>query len=722
MYKILLPVLILVSSCNQRESFKKPPPAPQEMAVDTYFGQEIQDPYRNLENLEDSTVVHWLKQQDSFATDMLSNISKRNELLKKLQSFNKEAPYKITRGITTEDGQYFYVKQYPDEKFGKLYHRKSYEDKEETLLYDPAEYKPDSGVSYLISYLRHSWDSSKIVIALSKEGVEVSELVIMDLSTKTLLPQVITNCNPASYRGVEWLPDNSGFIYQHLPTIDVKDVNFSLNTVSVLYKLGEDPKNIRELFSRKTHPELQIKSEDFPIISYKSENDNYIFGSISGATTYEDTYYASIDEINTPKINWKPLFKKTDKVRQFRLEGNSLIFLSAKGASNFQICKTSILNPDFDAPEILVQENVDRTLLDFEYREEGLFYTTLKNGIASQLFVLKDGKEAEIKLPMASGKSYINSLGDAFYVSLQGWTTPSVLYKYDIAKNIYTDVTLVPHPDYPEFKDIIVEEVEVASHDGTMVPLSIIYKKGLKHNGKNHTILLGYGAYGSSFSPFFSTDFLTWVAEGGIWAIPHVRGGGEKGDAWYKAGYKTTKPNTWKDAIACTEYMIKEGYTSPDHTIIYSISAGGIMVGRAITERPDLYAVAIGRVPSINTMRLEFQVNGANSAKEFGTLKDSIEFKALLEMDAYHHIKEGENYPATLITAGIKDNRVTAWSPAKFVARFQAANASKKPILLKVGFDAGHGLNNSDEKHYNEMADIFAFAFWQTGHPEYQLE
>ena len=722
MYRILILILILVSSCTQKESFKKPPPAPQEMALDTYFGEQIQDPYRNLENLEDSVVLYWLKQQDSFAKDVLSSISKRNYLFEKLQSLNKEDPFKITRAITSEDGQYFYVKKYHDEKFGKLYHRKSYEDKKEILLYDPADYKPNSDDSYLINYISYSWDKQKVVISLSKEGEEVSEMIIMDVETKTLMPQVITNCNPAGYRGVEWLPDNSGFIYQHIRTTDIKDENFTFNTAAVLYKLGSDPRNIRELFSRKTHPELQMKKEDFPMITYLSEHDKYIFAGVAGASFYEDKYYASIDEIDNSKINWKPLFKKTDEVKQFTLNGSDLIFLSAKGASNFQICRTSMLSPDFDTPEILVQEKKDRTLLDFEYRKEGLFYTTLKNGVESRLFVLKDGKETEIELPTASGKSFISSRGDNFYVSVSGWTTPYVLYRYDIEKEVYTEVNLVPPPDHPEFKDIIVEEIEVPSHDGAMVPLSIIYKKGLKRNGKNRTILLGYGAYGTSYTPFFSRDFLTWVVEGGIWVIPHVRGGREKGEAWHKAGYKTTKPNTWKDAIACTEYMIKEKYTSPDYTIICGSSAGGILVGRAITERPDLYAVAIALVPVMNTVRFETQANGPNSAKEFGTLKDSIEFRALLEMDAYHHIKEGEHYPATLITVGMKDFRVAAWDPAKFAARLQAANASEKPVLLKVDFDTGHGVNNSDEKYYNEMADIFAFAFWQTGHPDYQLK
>lgn len=194
------------------------------------------------------------------------------------------------------------------------------------------------------------------------------------------------------------------------------------------------------------------------------------------------------------------------------------------------------------------------------------------------------------------------------------------------------------------------------------------------------------------------------------------------GDQWYKGGYKTTKPNTWKDLIACAEYLVKENYTSPKKIAIYSASAGGILIGRALTERPDLFAAVIPEVGCLNTLRGEESPNGPINAPEFGTVKDSVECMALIEMDSYLKIKDGVKYPATLITAGMNDPRVIAWQPAKFAARLQAANTSDKPILFYTDFEAGHGIGNTKTKAFENLADVLSFAFWQTGHPDFQLK
>jgi prolyl oligopeptidase len=212
-----------------------------------------------------------------------------------------------------------------------------------------------------------------------------------------------------------------------------------------------------------------------------------------------------------------------------------------------------------------------------------------------------------------------------------------------------------------------------------------------------------------------------WVLEGGVYAVAHVRGGGEKGDDWHKGGFKKSKPNTWKDFISCAEHLISNQYTSPKKLAILSGSAGGILIGRAITERPDLFAAAIVEFGSLNMLRSEMRNNGANNIKEFGTTKNPEEFKALLEMDAYHHIQKGEKYPAVLLTAGLNDPRVPAWFSAKFMAKLQAYDASDNPKLLLVDSDSGHGIDDTKTKIFERYANIIAFAFKLTGHPEYQF-
>ncbi|MEM9685776.1 MAG: prolyl oligopeptidase family serine peptidase, partial [Bacteroidota bacterium] len=537
---------------------------------------------------------------------------------------------------------------------------------------------------------------------------------------------IIEDAAPSSIGGIQWLSDNSGFLYSHLPIIDTNDKDFWLNTASVYYKLGSDPKTLKEVFSKANNPKLNLKPEDFPLTYVYSDKDDYVFGKVSGSSPFKAMYYKHKTDVLSNASTWKLLYEQEDKVEKIMMDNDTIIFLSAKNASNYQVCKTSIINPDFENPEVIIAEKEDRIISDFEITKDGLFFVTVRNGVEAKLYHYHNGAEKEITMPKPSGKILINSKGAHYkhlWVAGSGWINASTTYTYDVNQNEFDRVSLNPVTEYDEFNDLVVEEIEIPSHDGAMVPLSIIYKKGLKKNGKNPTLFYGYGSYGTSIAPFFSPIFLTWVKEGGIFATAHVRGGGEKGDAWRKAGYKTTKHNTWKDLIACTEYMIDQDYTSSKKTVVWGTSAGGIMAGRAMTDRPDLYKAMILYSPAMNMLRSEVQPNGRNSIKEFGTFEKPDEFKALLEMDSYHNIKEGTKYPATLIVAGAKDSRVVVWDPAKFAARLQAANTSKNPILFAVDFDSGHGaIGNSKLKRYEQYADAFSFAFWQTGHSDYQPE
>jgi prolyl oligopeptidase len=271
------------------------------------------------------------------------------------------------------------------------------------------------------------------------------------------------------------------------------------------------------------------------------------------------------------------------------------------------------------------------------------------------------------------------------------------------------------------YKNLEVKEVEVKGHDGVMIPLSIVYKKGTKLDGNNVCLMDSYGAYGFSMVPYFSYRENALAVKGIVVAYPHVRGGSEKGETWYRAGYKTTKPNTWKDFNSCAEYLIAQGYTSPARLAGTGTSAGGILISRAITERPDLYAAAICNVGCANAMRLEFSANGPVNIPEFGTVKDSVECKALYEMDGMQHVVYGTKYPAVICVTGWNDPRVVPWEPGKFAAALQNASASGKPVILKVNYDDGHFTEDKNVTFAN-FADQFAFVLWQCGHPDFQLK
>ncbi len=721
--KVLFSVFLtfMILSC-QNEVYK--PSLPKSMlTVDSYHNKKIEDPYRNLENLEDSLVISWLKEQDKYASEIIQNIEGADELYNKIKSYDEIEKSDIKNIKISNNKSNFYLRNSKNSKVDFLYYQ-NYIAKKEELLFKSSDFQFNSENEYLINYFKPDWKDEKIAISLSKPGEDISKIIVLDINSKQILPGVIENAKPSN-GGVQWLPDNSGFVFIQHDNIDPHSDKYLLDSKSVLYKISGRVTNMKEVFSKGNNPEVNLRSEDYPKVILHQDYHKYVFGEIGGSSKYKDTYYASSKELLLDrKINWKPLFKKDDKIKNILIDGDSLIFISNKFNSFGGIYKTSLVHPDFSNPKVLISPKEEVLITDIAITSKGLFFVKFKNGVESKLYHLDKNEKKEIKLGATYGSIYISSSGtnyDSLLVTAGGWVNDYDIFYFNYSLNSKENIELLKKTSSSEYDNIEVEEVEISSHDGVKVPLSIIYKKGLEKNGKNHTLFYGYGSYGGAGTPFFNPKLLRWVTEGGILAIAHVRGGGEKGVNWYKAGYKKTKPNTWKDMIACTEYMIKENYTSSQKSAIWGSSAGGIMVGRAMTERPDLYSAVILTSPAMNMLRSEIQPNGKNSIKEFGTVKIKEEFEALLEMDSYHNIKEGVEYPSTYVTGGMKDGRVVIWDPAKFVARLQKANASNNPIIFSVDFSAGHGgSNNSKDKTYALYANAFSFAFWQTGHPDYQ--
>ena len=717
---LVLFILLLVAQCTSNDTRKHLPLAEVKPIEDLYFGIKITDPYRYMENLQDSSVQKWFKEQSDYSRQMLNDIPERQELIDKMFDFDGRKSSQISSLNITDNDRYFYLKTTPADETGKLYYRNGYEGKE-ILLFDPETYSSDTTQKYVISSFSPSFDGGKIAFDISPNGSESSIMFIMDVENIKLYNEKIDRCwnsNPS------WLPGNSELLFNRLQSSDVHDINRELDSKTYLHKIGSDPATDREIFSRAKNPELGINPEDIPIVIYDKESQS-LFGIIATVDNSINMYYSPISELKKDKIAWKRVFLPEDEVYNFYTTDKDLFIYTPKGAPNFKILKTSVSNPDLSTAEVLLPEDPQRKLTDFSITSDGFFYTLSENGVKEKLFYFpyseKTGKE--IELPFAASSIDLRSKGfkySDFWVGIEGWTRDNQRYRYSAQNNQFKLENLSATAEYPEYADLIVEELMISSHDGVKVPLSLVYNKSLKKNGQNPVFFYGYGAYGTSMTPFFSPEVLLWTKYGGIFAVAHVRGGGELGDQWYRGGYKTTKPNTWKDLIACAEYLVNENYSSTKKISICSGSAGGILIGRAMTERPDLFAVAIPTVGCLNPLRAEESPNGPVNVPEFGTVKDSIECMALIEMDSYLHLKDGVKYPATLITAGMNDPRVIAWQPAKFAARLEAANASDKPILFWTDFEAGHGIGNTKTKTFESLADALSFSFWQTGHPDFQ--
>ncbi|QLE02919.1 prolyl oligopeptidase family serine peptidase [Galbibacter sp. BG1] len=719
MKKYSLWCFLFVSTILVAQDPVKPEKTPEKVVTDEYFGQKIDDPYRYLENLDDPNVISWMKDNANYAEAVLNKIPGKQKLNDEMLALINRKDANIYNVNITNNNHYFYLKQLPEDETGKLFYRNGYKG-EEKFLFDPLSYKKDSGLTYTISSLSPNIDGTLVSVELAPNGSETGEMFVLNLKGE----KVSQTIEPVWGIGPSWLEDGQHFLYTPMNSSDVTAPNRETNTKVRLHKLGTDPSIDADVFSAENNPELNIEPKEIPIVFYEPDSKLYIAVVVTVDKSYKIYAKRSLESKGTP---WKPLAMKEDQVSDFFLTENAIYYQTFKNASNFKILKSSLENPAISMAKEIVPQPKTGVLVNFAVNKSGLYYVVNSNGVEAKVYFKPSGstETKELKLPFTAGNASLyawDSKEKDVFVNISGWTSPEKRYRYSPDSNSFIAEPLSSEVKYPELEDLTVKEVMIPSHDGVKVPVSIIYNKKIKMSGKNPAVIYGYGAYGISMNPFFSPVILAYTLHGGIMVVPHVRGGGELGDEWHMAGQKLTKPNTWKDAIATAEYLIKEKYTSKEKLSIWSASAGGIFVGRAITERPDLFVAACPEVGCMNTIRGEDSPNGPVNIPEFGTVKDPDEFKGLLEMDSYHHLEKGTKYPATLITAGINDPRVIAWQPAKFAAKMQADNASDKPILFLTDFEGGHGMGDTKSQAIESLSGILSFFYWQSGHPEFQPE
>jgi prolyl oligopeptidase len=682
-------------------------------AADTYFGKTYADPYRWLENLKDKEVEAWFKAQAELTDGALARIPGRDALVEEWMSLDKLKPAAYS-AISYENGRVFYKKTLGGENVGKLYFREGWTGAEK-LLFDPGTYK--TGVVMTIESAVPSWDGKHVAMGLSSGGAEYSEIRVLDVDKGTMLAESMY----PSYGPGGWTKDNKTFFYDAGKVTDIKSQEIELNRKTRLHKLGTDVASDVDFFSNESNPELKIAPKEFPSASIDESYPDYLIGFVGTVQNEIRCFYAPVSEMKNKKIKWDVLCEPSDNlVRGVALHGNYIYAITHSGAPKYKLVRTSVKHPDWAHAETVIPEAGDS--IQSLTKTRHYLIVDYSNGVVGRLvkYDLASGKTEEIKLP-ATGTvdcSCPDWKTDRCLVYITSWTSPVTIYDMDAEKGGFTKSIFNSDVVYPGFDELVSEEVEVPGHDGTLVPLSIVHKKGAPMDGSSCCVLDGYGAYGISASPHFNIRW-SLARRGVVLAFAHPRGGSEKGEAWYKAGYKTTKPNTWKDFISCAEYLVKKGYTSPGKLSGTGTSAGGILISRAITERPDLFRAAICNVGCANAMRMEFTPNGPVNTPEFGTVKDETECKALYEMDGVAHVQKGVKYPALMGVGGWNDPRVTAWEPGKFVAAMQSATASGNPVLMKVNYDNGHF---TEEKivTFRNFASQSAFLLWQTGHKDFQ--
>jgi prolyl oligopeptidase len=684
----------------------------------TYFGKEYKDPYRWLENFKDASVVAWFKAQANLTNSELSKLNGRDELIAEWKMLDKLQPASIT-DPDFQAGRVFYRKRMPGEKVGKLYYREGLTGTE-VLLFDPITYI--AGKTLTIESLLPSFDGKKVAISYSEQGAEVSHTKIMDVASKKFSKDDLY----PTFAAVSWTYDNSALLYAWIKSADSADPTSRLNSKTKLHKLGQDSKDDRDYFSNASYPELKVDPSVYPLAFVSDDSKEYVFSGLYSVQPEYVMYFAPVSELYSDHIKWKQLAKTEDKlVRGLETVGDRVFAISYEGAPNYKLLETNLKNPDWKNAKLIAAEKKDQTLEEITHSKDYVILN-YSDGINNHLYTysLLNGQTTALKLPYDGTVvvSCLNKKSNNITVTIASWNKARAEFDVDAGTGAVKPGIFNKAAVYPAaYGQLQVKEVEVKGHDGVMIPLSIIYRKGTKLDGSNVCLMDSYGAYGISAFPNFSARLNSLAIKGVVIAIAHVRGGSEKGDAWYKAGFKTTKPNTWKDFNSCAEYLIANGYTQPSKLAGTGTSAGGILISRAITERPDLYAAAICNVGCANSMRMEFTSNGPVNVPEFGTVKDSVECKALYEMDGVAHVVAGTKYPAVIGIGGWNDPRVTAWETGKFIAALQTASSSGKPVFMKVNYDNGHFTEDKNVTFAN-FADQFAFAMWQCGHPDFQLK
>lgn len=661
--------------------------------TDTYFGKAISDPYRWLEDDRAADTKDWVKRQADFTENYLKNISFRDQLrqeLKEIWNYEKV-------GAPRKEGDYTYFYKNDGLQAQSILYRTDKNGNTEVFL-DPNKFSADGTTS--LSQIAFNKKGNLVAYAISEGGSDWNKIIILDAATKQPIDETL---NDIKFGIISWLGDE-GFFYSSYDKPKGSALSAKTDTHKVYFhKLG----------TKQSADKLIKGGEDFKrryLTAEVSDDERFLTLKGANATSGNDLYIKDLKK-NTDFVAIQTDFdNNTDFVDS---KGDVIYLITDKNAPNKRLVKANINNLTVWTDVVPETENV----LSISTGGGYLFARYMRDAVSYVRQLDYDGKLVrEIQLPgkgTAGGFAGKENQKDLYY-SFSNYVTPGTIYKYN-ADNGKSELYFQPKIKFnPE--DYVSEQVFYTSKDGTKVPMMISYKKGLKKDGKNPTILYSYGGFNISLTPAFSVANAVWMNNGGVFAVPNIRGGGEYGKKWHVAGTKLQKKNVFNDFIAAGEYLQKNGYTSPSHMAISGGSNGGLLVGATMTMRPDLAKVALPAVGVLDMLRYNKFTAGAGWAFDYGTAEDSQEmFEYLKSYSPLHNVKKGVCYPSTMVTTGDHDDRVVPAHSFKFGAELQAKQSCNQPILLRIETKGGHGAGKSTEQIINENADKLSFTLYEMG-------
>jgi prolyl oligopeptidase len=698
--KRLIPIIIsmVLLSTTHSSSQIVYPETVKKMVVDTYFGTDVQDPYRWLENDTSKATSAWVRAQNKVTFDYLAQIPFRSDLKKRLNSLLNYPKY---GSPFKKNGTYFFFKNNGLQNQAVLYRQATLTSEPEVMI-DPNTFSTDGTVAM------HTQSFSKngkyLAYSISKSGSDWNEIFVMDIATKQILADHISWSKSSD---ISWQGD--GFYYSAYDAPEPgKEYSNKNEYEKVYYHLvGQLQSQDKLIYENKKFP----LRECYAVVT---EDENYLFITETETTTGNELLFKDLNNPDSKLVLFAPGFENDYTVVN-HINGKIYIL------TNWKAPKQRLMEVD---PSNYSRESWKEIIPE---SENVLERTTMIGGkiLAEYMkdasnhaygFDLTGKKLYEVQLPTLgtlSGFSGEKDDNEAFY-NFQSYTFPPTVFRFDASKNT-SDVFRKPEVAFnPD--EYVSEQVFYTSKDGTKVPMSIMYKKGLKKDGKNPLMLYGYGGFNISLNPSFSAVRIPFLENGGIYVVANLRGGGEYGEAWHLAGTKMHKQNVFDDFISAAEYLIAKGYTSKKKLAIDGGSNGGLLVGACMTQRPDLYAVAIPEVGVLDMLRYNQFTIGWSWTSDYGNSQESKEmFEYLKGYSPLHNIKPGINYPATLVLTGDHDDRVVPAHSFKFAATLQADNAGTHPTLIRIDSKAGHGAGKPIGKVIDAQTDIWSFVMFNLG-------
>jgi len=665
-------------------------------SVDEYFGVKVSDPYRWMENDTVKATADWVKSENEITFGFLNKIPYRNSIKKRLEAlYNYErltAPFK-------EGDYYYYYKNDGLQNHSVLYRKKSETGTPEVFL-DPNSFSKDgttrlAGVSF-------SKDGSRVGFQISKGGADWTEAIIINASDKKILEDTIRNIK---FSGISW-KGNDGFYFSTYEKPKGSQLSAKTQNHKLYYhKVGTPRSQDKLIFGDDKNPRRYVGGN-------LTEDERFLIITAANSTTGNELYIHDLKNPSAKLVTAVNNFDNNHNV--IGNEGDRLIIETNLNAPNTKVVEASFSKPTPENWKDIIPET--ENVLNAGTAGNKIFASYLVD-VKTQVkqFDLKGKLEREVELP---GIGTANGFGGKetdkeIYYSFTSFTYPPTIFKYDIASGksrLYEKPKVDFNPEDYETKQVFYN-----SKDGTKIPMFITYKKGLELNGTNPTLLYAYGGFNISLTPSFSTSRIVWLENGGVYAQPNLRGGGEYGEKWHLAGTKMNKQNVFDDFIAAGEYLIKEKYTANQYLAIQGGSNGGLLIGATMTQRPDLAKVALPAVGVMDMLRYNKFTAGAGWAYDYGTAEDSKEmFEYLRKYSPVHALKAGISYPATLITTADHDDRVVPAHSFKFAATLQASQKGTNPVLIRIDTKSGHGSSNLS-KALDVTADQFAFTWYNMG-------